>query len=237
MAWQSILGIVIMVVSFIGVLIAAKKHMEPIAIVCAIIMLGGLGLYGWFYFNPPPDMSYQVYGKAVAQKIGEEVKKVGASKIVWVTSDASSEYSKACIEIFNAAAGANAEVISVMDNESGMFELNAKKLQEILKGCSAEDAVVLDASYMDGKAPDFFKGSYKGPKIFLTNNGGMMGINSKVFSNAFNKGFIVAAVASLDNIDVDFKPDEDDLDEAFSKRYVIVTKDNFEDNKAKFGME
>ena len=238
MAWQSILGIAIMVIGFAGVLVAAKLRMESIAIVFAIVMLGGLGFYGWFYMNPPPDMSYQVFGKAVAQRIGEEVKKGGASKIVWVTGDGSSDYSKECFEVFKAAAGGNAEMVAVMDSESGIADMSDAKLKEILASCGSGDAVVLDISYTgDLKKVDFLKsGSYKGPKIYLTSNASFMGANIKVILNAFKNDKIVAAVASKDNIDTEFKPDEDELKEAFDSRYIIVTKENIEENKEKFGM-
>ncbi|MBQ9786864.1 MAG: hypothetical protein IJW33_01695 [Lentisphaeria bacterium] len=237
MAWQCILGIVIMVVSFIGVLITAKMRMEPMAILCAIVMLVGLGLYGWYYFNPPPNLDYQVYGKAVAAKMGATVKAAGVSKAVWVTGDASSEYAKSCYDAFKTAFGGDAESLSVMEGDMGMMELNPAKLRELLKGRSADEAVVLDVSMMmDPSKIEFIKGSYKGAKIFLTNNANMMGVSAKVLEKALNKGSIVAMVTGLDNIDAEFTPDEDDLEEAFSKRYVIVTKDNFAEHKAKFGM-
>lgn len=238
MAWQSILGIAIMVIGFAGVLVAAKLRMESIAIVFAIVMLGGLGFYGWFYMNPPPDMSYQVFGKAVAKKIGEEVKKSGASKVVWVTSDGTSDYSKACFEIFKAAAGGNAEMVATADSESGSIDLTVEKLKEILGSCGAGDAVVLDVgcSMIDVKNIDFLKKGYKGPKIFLTGNGNIMGVDFKVLANAYKSGAIVASVIALDNIDAEFKPDEDKLDEAFSKRYAIVTKENIDQYKDKINM-
>ena len=63
-----------------------------------------------------------------------------------------------------------------------------------------------------------------------------MGASTKVLSTAFNKGGLKAIVIGLSQIDEDFSPDDDELDEAFNNRYLLVDKDNFESNKNRFGM-
>lgn len=238
MPWQCIIGIIIMVVSFIGVLVAAKNHKEPVAMFCAVVMLVGLGMYAWYYFNPPPNLDYQVYGKAVAMKVGSVAKAAGAQKVVYVTSDNQSEYAKMCIDSFKSGFGGSVEIVSLADgNMGGMMELTPAKLRDILKSASADDVVVLDVSMMMpvGKI-EFVRANYKGPKVILTNNANIMGASTKVLSTAFNKGGLKAIVIGLSQIDEDFSPDDDELDEAFNNRYLLVDKDNFETNKNRFGM-
>ena len=53
---MTILGLILMAAGFIGVLICAKiqktnPSIQPVAILCALVMLGGLGTYFWFYWN------------------------------------------------------------------------------------------------------------------------------------------------------------------------------------------
>lgn len=238
MPWQCIVGIIIMVISFIGVIAAAKTHREPVAMLCAVVMLIGLGMYAWFYFNPPPNTDYQVYGKAVAAKIGSAVKSSGASKAVWVTGDLGSEYAKMCFEAFKQAFGGTVESVTLSDGDmGGMMELNAKKLKEILKSAGAEDAVVFDVSMMmPPKQIEFLKPSYKGAKVFLTNNATLMGANPKTVFTALTKGGLKAIIIGLDKIEEDFTPDDDDLEEAFSKRYILVDANNFDSYKERFAM-
>ncbi len=238
MAWQCIVGIIIMVISFVGVLVAAKSHREPIAMLCAVVMLVGLGMYAWYYFNPPPNLDYQVYGKAVATKVGAAAKAAGVQKAIYVTSDTQNEYAKMCIEAFKNGFGGSVETVALMDgNMGGMMELTPAKLREILKSATADDAVILDVSMMMpvGKI-EFVRANYKGPKVFLTNNANLMGASSKVIATAFNKGGLAGVVIGLTQIDEDFSPDEDELEEAFNKRYILVNKDNFDSNKDRFGM-
>ena len=235
MAWQCILGIIIMVASFVGVLIAAKKHLQPIAMTCAVLMLVGLGMYAWFYMNPPPDTSYMVYGQAVAQKSGE-ILKGNFSKAIWITTDTTSENSKTCAEIFKAAFGGEVELVSPGNSDDGMMDLSATRLKEIIKAADPNAVIVLDCSIMDASKAEFLKGAYKGPKFFIASNGSVMGASTKAVANAFKKGNIVGAVVYVDNADPDFKPSDSDLAEAFSKRYMIVTADNFAEFKDKFGM-
>jgi len=238
MPWQCIVGIIIMAISFIGVIAAAKTHREPVAMLCAVVMLVGLGMYAWYYFNPPPNTDYQVYGKAVAAKVGAAVKSSGASKALWVTGDLNSEYSKMCFEAFKQAYGSNVEGVTLAEGDmGGMMELTPKKLKEILKSAGPEDAVVLDISMMmSPKQIEFLKAGYKGPKVFLTNNATLMGATPKAVSTAMTKGGLKALVIGLDKIEEDFTPDEDDLEEAFSKRYILVDAENLDNYKERFAM-
>ena len=238
MAWQCIVGGLIMFVGFIGVLVAAKKHMEPAAMGCAGVMIAGLVMYMIYYLNPPPNLDYQVYGKAVAAKVGATVKASGAQKALWVTGDMSSEYSKMCFEAFKQAYGSNAEVVTMSEGDmGGMMELTPQKLKEILKSATPDDAVILDLSMMmPPKQIDFIKSSYKGPKVFLTNNATLMGLGPKAINTALTKGGLKALVISLDKIDEEFKPDSDELDEAFNKRYILVDANNFDSYKERFSM-
>ena len=119
----------------------------------------------------------------------------------------------------------------------GIMELTPQKLKEILKSATPDDAVVLDVSMMmPSKQIEFFKSSYKGPKVFLTNNATPMGSTPKAINTALTKGGLKALVISLDKIDEEFKPDSDELDEAFSKRYILVDASNFDNYKERFSM-
>ena len=236
MAWQCILGIIIMVASFIGVLVAAKVRMQPVAMGCTVLMLVGLGMYAWFYMNPPPDLSYQVYGKAVAQKTGETLKAAGLSSATLVTADTSSEYSKEYLQIMKDAFGGSIEVVTPATGEDGgMIELTNARLKEIIKTASADSVIILDVNMMDASKVDFLKGAYKGPKFFITANGSIMGAKIKAIANAMKKGNLIGAVVYVDSTDPDFKPSDSDLAEAFNKRYVVVNADNFDQYKEKFG--
>ena len=115
--------------------------------------------------------------------------------------------------------------------------MNKKKLKEILQSAGPEDAVVLDISMMmSPKQIEFLKAGYKGPKVFLTNNATLMGATPKAISTAMTKGGLKAIVSGLDKIEEDFTPDEDDLEEAFSKRYILVDAENLDNYKERFAM-
>ena len=113
------LGIVIMVLGFIGTLVFAKMRQQPPAAGCAVLMIVGLGIYMWFYLNPPPDRSGEYYAMAVAAKIAK-LPEVANAK-VWIASDIAGEYSKNIQEAYKAAGG-KAEWKSASSPESGMMD-------------------------------------------------------------------------------------------------------------------
>ena len=68
---MTILGLILMAAGFIGVLVCAKiqktnPSIQPVAILCALVMLGGLGTYFWFYRNKG---KYEAQAAAARQQI------------------------------------------------------------------------------------------------------------------------------------------------------------------------
>ena len=227
------LGIVIMVLGFIGTLVFAKMRQQPPAAGCAVLMIVGLGIYMWFYLNPPPDRSGEYYAMAVAAKIAK-LPEVANAK-VWIASDIAGEYSKNIQEAYKAAGG-KAEWKSASSPESGMMD--EKVFAEIIKSCGKDDVVIVDVSVMENA--DTLKKMLKdanSPKFFFTNNASSFGgFSAKEIDGHFQKGKIIGMIAYQQNIDKEFKPSKSDLEEAFNKRFIVITKDNFKDNKDKIGL-
>lgn len=229
------LGIVVMVVGFIGVLICAKIQrtnpaIQPVALLFALVMLAGLGIYFWMYMFPPPDRSGEIFRMSVANKVASELK---GQNITWLASDVTSEYAQKIKGAFEAAGGSG-QWVTAGSGDMGM--VNPDEFKKIIEGLGADDVVVLDVSLMEvGNVFDKALRNAKGPKYFLTDNSShLMGMKNAV--KAFENGTIIGAIISKDKIDVDFKPDEDELDEAFDARYQVITKDNYKNFLEQLGL-
>ncbi|MBE6365327.1 MAG: hypothetical protein E7053_06200 [Lentisphaerae bacterium] len=240
MAWQCILGLIVMVGGFAGVLVCAKiqktnPSIQPVAMACAVVMLIGLGLYFWFYLNPPNyAMEHnRIYGLSVAHTIGG---KLQGKKVIWLASGTTSEDFQARKAALEAACGGSVTVVEASDPENGMM-MDGAKFKEAIAGADADTVVIIDTD-VSGFANDLNKllGDRKpGVKfVFTENSVGMLGGLGNL-KKGFDNGRILFAVVA-DKHDEEFSPDEDELDEAFSKRYTIIDKDNFEASKEKLGV-
>ncbi|MBO5667498.1 MAG: hypothetical protein J6S43_00055 [Lentisphaeria bacterium] len=229
------LGIVVMVIGFIGVLICAKiqrtnPSIQPVAFLCALVMLAGLGIYFWMYMFPPPDRSGEIFRMSVAAKVASELK---GQKLTWLASDTTSEYAQKIKAAFEAAGG-SAEWVEAGGGDMGM--VNPDEFKKIIEGLGADDVVVVDISLMEiGNTFDKLLRNAKGPKYFLTDSAShLMGMRNA--AKAFENGTIIGAIIPQDKIDVEFKPDEDELDEAFDARYQVVKKDNYKSFLEQLGL-
>lgn len=226
------IGIVVMVIGFLGVCVFAKMKQQPPAAGCAVLMLVGLGIYMWFYLNPPPDRSGEYFGMSVAAKVAKLPETQNAK--LWIASDIAGEYYKNIQDAYKEAGG-KAEWIAAANPESGMFDMD--KFKEIIKSCGKDDVVVVDVSVMEFTS-DFKKilRDSNSPKFFFTNNGaGFMGFKASEIEKYFKDGKILGVIAYQQNIDNKFKPSAGELEEAFNKRFLVVTKENFKENKALLG--
>ena len=231
------LGIAIMAVGFIGVLVCAKIKNQPLQVGAAVVMLVGLGIYFYAYMNK--DQAYArdwvVYRMAVANAVAKEL---NGAKAVWITSDMESETSKEIQDAFTKFGG-NAEYKSVTSAESGMVD--SKAFADALKTLTKDNYLVLDISMMEGGVMKPFATLLKSsncPKIILTDNASGMDGKMLGIAKAFKDGKIVAAIShKTGDIDLEFHPDEDNLDEAFNARYIVIKADNFDANKGNFGYE
>ncbi|MBE6356137.1 MAG: hypothetical protein E7058_03385 [Lentisphaerae bacterium] len=228
------IGIVIMAIGFIGVCVFAKMKQQPPAAGSAVLMLIGLGIYMYLYLNPPPDRSGEYFSMAVAAKVAAlpETKDAKA----WIAHDVTGEYYTNIQEAYKNAGG-QAAWVAVSEPDSGMFSMD--KFKEELKKYTKDDVVIIDVSVTEYSSD--LKKLLKDancPKFFFTNNAcTFMGFRASEVEKLLKDGKIVGIVAYQQNIDNKFKPSKSDLEEAFSKRYVIINKDNFKDNKVSLGLE
>lgn len=220
MSWQCILGIIMMVAGFGGVLVIAKKRnpaLQPLAICCAVLMLVGLGLYGWFYMNPPPDTSYLTYNKAVANKIASELK---GKKVVWVSSGVGSESFKEKLEVIKAAG--LTDVTPMDTNLEDGATISGKEFKKKMEELGPDAVVVLDTE-ASGLEWTKLLGNKKAPKIVLGDTVMLMVNKSDIKKIEKNFGSqILFAIMNKDQIDSEFKPSDSDLPAAFDARYSVA---------------
>jgi hypothetical protein len=236
MIWMY-LGIVFAILGFIGVLVCAKlaksnPNIQPLAIACAIVMLIGIGAYGYVYWNKSEfeavaaAAKQAVFDKAVLNKIGTELK---GKKIHWITNnDANDENFKAKVEFLKAATGAEVVVISTaMSPDGNVTPVDFKK--ELPK-IAETDVILVDTE----EVGDAIKSAKKQKFAFTANGiGALRNFKEKEQQNLFKKGQILFIVINKPVTDEnkDYDPDEDNLDEAFNTRYELLK----EYNKEKLG--
>ena len=236
MIWMY-LGIVFAILGFAGVLVCAKlaksnPSIQPLAIACAVVMLIGIGTYGYVYWNMSEFEAAEaaakqaVFDKAVLTKIGGELK---GKKIHWITNnDANDENFKARVEVLKAATGAEVVVISTaMTPDGNPAQVDLKKE---LKNIAETDVILVDTE----ESGDAIKGAKKQKFAFTANGtGSLRGLKEKELQDAFKKGQILFVVLNKPVTDEtkDYEPDEDNLEEAFNTRYELLK----EYNKEKLG--
>ena len=233
-----IAGIIMMVAGFVGVLVCAKLHLQPVAVVCAVVMLAGLGIYAYGYMNPAPSRDGEIYTAACAKKIGDHLKaQCGGKKVIWITDAESAKgaFIAKSLEAFEKAYGSKPEIKSPEQSEEGDLMVKAQKLDKLFEGLDDSAVVVIDTMLpMDIKNFKAIKAA-KGPKIFLTQNASVME-GGKLILAALEKDIVVGLIAGKAGSNQDFKPSDSDLEAAFNEHYVLITKENAKDNKAAFGM-
>ena len=233
-----IAGIIMMVAGFAGVLVCAKMHMQPVAVVCAVVMLAGLGIYTYGYMNPAPSRDGEIYTAACSTKIGTFLKeKCGGKKVIWITDaeSAKTPFTAKSLEAFEKAYGSKPEIQSPEQTEDDGLMASAKKLNKLFEGLDDSAVVVIDTMLpMDIKNFKAIKDA-KGPKIFLTQNASVMDGGALIFK-AMEKDIVLGLVTGKPSSNADFKPSSSDLEAAFNEHYLLVTKDNAKDNKAAFNI-
>ncbi len=239
MIWMYV-GIVVAILGFAGVLVCAKlakgnPNIQPVAIACAVFMLAGIGTYGYIYLNKAEFEAAEqaakqlIFEKALMNKIGTELK---GKKIFWFTGDGESENAKAKLEVLKAASGAEVVVVAPKQSEDGMGGMINFK-EEIAK-VGADDVVLLDTDTM-GFEEDLKKAiaDPKGCKFAIGASGsGVINILGEKDAQKLFGNKILFVVSSVANADQEYEPSEDNLDEAFSKRYELVK----EYDKTKLGV-
>lgn len=239
---MTILGLILMAAGFIGVLVCAKiqktnPSIQPVAILCALVMLGGLGTYFWFYWNKgkyeaqAAAARQQIFNKALMDTIGKQ-DGVKGKKIYWLTNDTASDSHKACLEALKNASGSEVVLPSANGDEGMMMGIDAKTFKTEIAALTDNDVILLDSEVSNiTQELDKAFNSKKGPRFVITDSAKNGMFNMKKISAGFKNGKILFAVSSKSNIDQEFEPDEDKLDEAFNNRYQIVKEYNEADWK------
>lgn len=234
------LGIVLMIAGFLGVLICAKlaksnPAIQPIALLCALVMLGGLGTYAYNYMNDSGvDMeSGIIYQCSIMDQAGDYLKNAApGKKVVLIIEPGLTKYENgkklidAKIAAFEKAYGSKPEIVELtvegMNEDEGMMVSDSMKPEDFEKIVEANpdaDIFISDLGLPMGGVPDF-----KEKIVFLTSSGM---IENRELRHAIEDGKITALVSGKDGkIDPDFEPDADDLKQAFLSRWIIVDKNN-----------
>ena len=174
----------------------------------------------------------RIYSLSVAHTIGG---KIQGKKVIWISNGTDSEDFQARKAAMEAACGSTVTVVEASNPEDGMM-MDVAKFKASITGADENTVIVIDTD-ISGFATELNKmiGASKGPKFVLTENSAGMLNGLKNLKKGFEKGMILFAVVA-DKHDEEFTPDEDELDEAFSKRYTIIDNSNFEANKEKLGI-
>lgn len=236
-------GIIMMVAGFLGVLVCAKMqktnpNIQPVAILMALIMLSGLGVYAYNYMSGDDGNMEDgiIYQCSIMDRAGDYLKKKAAGKSVVLVVEpgiASHEAGKklldAEVKAFEKAYGSSVEVVEfevegLNEEDGGSYAdmMKAEDFDKLVAAHESADIFVLTVGLPDGyNVPDF-----KEKTVFLTNSGM---ISEKALKRAIEDGVITAVVSGNGKkLDPDFRPDEDDLKGAFNYRWIIVDKDNLD---------
>lgn len=246
----------IIIVAAIGAMVGwsnSKKGAtwgQPVTIVCAIIAIG-FGFYqavagsfgkGGSKKSQAREIEYQ---KVQTRKLGAYLKEKFAGKTAILVKDPNANETSPQIIGLKEGIG---DAITISEEVSptppksarnvgpdggpggpeGMMEpmetwFTAKELDKILKGKKA-DLIITTIGLPSGLSvrggKEFPIPSLKGKKVVLA--GGSIYEHGR----DIQAGAIVAAVSYKPNAEYDEKPAPSDLDEAFNKRYVLVTNEN-----------
>lgn len=245
------LGIILMIAGFVGVLVCAKRQrsnpsMQPVAMLCALVMLSGLGIYAYDVMSGSSGSSGmeagRIYYCSIADRAGTTLKSVApGKKAVYVVDPGmlSSETAQKALETFKKAYGSDdVELASIAVpadyEESGMdlFSfLEAKHIDALVAANPDAGVFVMDIGLPEkaNQIKAFALAADKRPVFFLTNMGPCGG---KVLKKLIKDGKLAGVVTGKSGKrDPDYEPDEDKLAEAFDRLYVVVNKDNLKDHE------
>lgn len=237
-------GIILMVVGFIGVLVCAKLQksnpsIQPVAILCALVMISGLVVYGYGYMSGDDNTEVaKIYAMATGNGVGKFLKKaIPGKKIVYVVNPGmeTSDYAKSQAEAMKQAYGGEVEIVTIdvpqEIRESGdiMSYLKPAHIDKVVTDSSA--VYVLDIGMPEKGTPSCLNAKDH-PAVFLTNSGmaDMRNIK-KLLKDGKLVGILIGNPAKRDP---NFEPSARKLDEAFNRQYVVVSKDNLDKFKDKF---
>ena len=226
-----------MVIGFLGVIICAKlakanPALQPLAMLCALVMLTGLGVYGYDYMGGDTSKGMEIgmiYQRSIGDAAGRYLQKVApGKKVAYVVAPgaAAGKLTQEVVKAFNAAYGADAEVIEIdvplQDGEELESVMTKAHVDNLVKNSDAE-AFVFDIG-LPHQVPGCIS-SNKGKKVFFLTTGG--NYDNSLLKRQIKNGNITAVVTGKSGKrDKDFTPDEDELEAAFNNLYVIADKDN-----------
>ena len=233
-------GIILLAVGFLGVLIGAKTKQMPIAMISAIVMIVGLGMYTYKSLNDDgADMEDAIiYQCAIMDQSGAFLKKnASGQKVVMIVDPTMDSYEngkkllQAKVEAFEKAYGKKPDVVKLEveglaeeDGGSIIDNMKAADFEKIVAANSDAGIFLIDIGLPSGDVPDFGEA-----KVFLLNTGMA---DDKDLKNAIEDEKIIGLVTTKSGkIDPEFTPDEDDLKGAFDSRYVIYGKHNIDKMK------
>lgn len=245
------IGIIMMIAGFIGVLICAKRQrsnpaIQPVALLCALVMLGGLGIYAYDVMSGSSGSSGmeagRIYYCSIADRAGTTLKSVApGKKAVYVVDPGmmGSETARKALETFKKAYGSDDVELATIEvpsdyEESGMdifTILDAKHIDALVAANPDAGVFVMDIGLPEkanrikalNLAPD------KRPAFFLTNMGP---IGGKALKKLIKDGKLAGVVTGKSGKrDPDYEPDEDKLAEAFDRLYVVVDKNNLKEHE------
>ena len=234
--WTTI-GLIVMAVGFLGVLVCAKLKSQPLAMFSAVVMLAGLGIYAYFYMNGD-DAAMEdgvVFQCAIMDQAGAYLKKsVPGKNVVMVVEPGLAKYENgkklldAQKKAFEKAYGGSVEIVELEveglnEDDGGSYAdmMKAEDLEKIVAANESADIFVITVGLPTEGVPDF-----KEKTVFLTNSGM---IDNRDLKGAIEDGKVTAVVSGNGKkLDPDFRPDDDNLKEAFNYRWIIVDNSNLD---------
>ena len=242
------LGIILMVAGFLGVLVCAKLQksnpaIQPVAVICALVMIAGLIVYGYNYMNSSSGSTEtaEIYARATGRGIGNFLKSAASGKKVYFVVNPGAETSAYALnqkDEMQKASGSAVEIITIdvpdEVREAGdlIGFLKPKHIDDLV--ARDETAVyVLDIGMPEKGAPQCFnKPDGKRPAIFLSNTGM---VNDKNLKKWIKDGKIIGIlIGNPAKRDPNFEPSLRKLDETFNRQYVVVDKSNLDSYKDRF---
>ena len=120
---MTLLGIILMVAGFLGVLVCAKLQksnpsIQPVAVICALVMISGLIVYGYNYMNNSSGSAEtaEIYARATGLGIGKYLKTAASGKKVFFVVNPGAEQSSYALnqkDEMQKACGSAVEIISI----------------------------------------------------------------------------------------------------------------------------
>ena len=241
-------GIIMMIVGFLGVMVCMKiqrsnPSIQPVALLCVLVLLGGLGVYAYDILSGNSGGSGmetgRIYYCSVADRAGSVLKKsVPGKKVVYVVDPMmlNSETAKSAVETFKKAYGSDDVVLASIEvpadyAEGGMdlFSfLKPKHIDDLVAANSDAGAFVLDIGLPEkgAQVKCFSMPADKRPVFFLTNIGPISGkVVKKLIKDEKISGVVIGKGGKRDP---DYEPSAKKLGEAFDRLYVVVDKTNLD---------